>query len=110
MIRMRAEPFPFAFVFSNGLLPMFPWPKACHPGSEPFLVFATPREQGLQRSDAHRVSRVREYDQVQAEGPVVDVEQVQPPVRAEGRVVPGFGLPQAGYPWSHNGPPLQLLV
>ena len=46
----------------------------------------------------------------QAEGPVVDVQQVQPPVRAEGRVVPGFGLPQAGYPWPHDGPPLMLLV
>src|SRR6516164_3342746 len=69
------------------------------------------REHGPHRSGGDGVTRVHEYGQVQTEGPVVDVEQVQSSVRAEGRVVPGFGLPQAGYPWSHDGPPpSQLLV
>jgi hypothetical protein len=67
-------------------------------------------EQGADCSGGDGVSGVRDYGQVQAEGPVIDIEQVQPAVRAEGRVVPGFGLPQAGYPRSHDGPPLQLLV
>ena len=89
---------------------MFRRAKAWPPRNEPFPAMTASSEQGPHRPDGHGVRRVREYGQVQAEGPVVDVEQVQPPVRAERRVVPGFGLPQAGYPWSHDGPPLQLLV
>src|SRR5215475_12753298 len=98
MIRMRVESFRFILAF-KALLPVFS--KLCSRcfderrdggrGGKRFPAATASREQGLHRSDGYGVSRVREYDQVQAEGPVVDVEQVQPSVRAEGRVVPGFG-------------------
>jgi hypothetical protein len=57
------------------------------------------------------MNRVNKNRDVQRNRPVLNIEKVEAPVRAEGRIVPRLALPEAGDAGAHNlATALQFVV